>query len=591
MVDATANIYMIIPQSDKDGNGQAVVLEFIQNKFSGGMNRLEDSTQVGENEYPLLINGRNRLGTIKPIAKPLEDMTGLPSVITKLQGLYTAANYGLVFADGKAYYKDYSVPASIWNEVVGLQMDAGVDVIYIALVESSTINYVRKLDVADEINGVVNISGVASTTPRAVVVQDGITQPWIILPDATARQTKSFGEWSQDDREYVPIGTLMVYDEEDAILYVYDNLKKLLYRSVSGRPLDFVVNIDTTGNKGGDAATTAHAVSFDSVTGLQKLNVQEGGFFVSTPKVSYRVVPDFTFTVFGEPVFTNRPMFTTGVLNQFSTIEALGDTVFIDYNGIVSFNAVELYRNEGRNSPFSQKIAAILEDVQQDNLVCAGKFDNYVMFSVKTIYGPAVIVYDELRNVIVALDMYADVERIVQFAEIKTPSLRKLLFRTSDNKVYEAFADTEEVEQLQIYIGDWSSTNPKVSIRPNFYKLVFQDATSSGTITAQCYVDGKAGKTLQQDIVAVKSPSTIPVTLPFGDKTSDSVQQVTFDFSTENQGWKVGLFISWSSDVKLSSVYLAANSYNSQTSWEQQANISKKVLTPGVVANGSKNIF
>jgi hypothetical protein len=582
---------MIIPQSDKDASGQATILEFIQNKFSGGMNRLEDSTQVGENEYPLLINGRNRLGTIKPIPKPVEDMTGLPSVIGKIQGLYTAANYGLVFADGKAFYKDYSVSNSIWNQVAGLQMDAGVDVIYIALVESSTINYVRKLDVADEINGVVNISGVASSTPRAVVVQDGISQPWIILPDATARQTKAYGEWSQDDREYVPIGTLMVYDEEDAILYVYDNLRKLLYRSVSGRPLDFVVNIDTTGNKGGDATTTAHAVSFETVTGLQKLNVQEGGFFVSTPKVSYRVVPDFTFTVFGEPVFTNRPMFTTGVLNQFSTIEALGDTVFIDYNGIVSFNAVELYRNEGRNSPFSQKIAAILEDVQQDNLVCAGKFDNYVLFSVKTIYGPAVIVYDELRNVIVALDMYAGVERIVQFAEIKTPSLRKLLFRTSDNKVYEAFADTEEVENLQIYIGDWSSINPKVAIRPNYYKLVFQDATSSGTITAQCYVDGKAGKTLQQDIVAVKSPSTIPVTLPFGDKTSDSVQQVTFDFSTENQGWKIGLFVSWSTDVKLSSVYLSANSYNAQTSWEQQANISKKILTNGTIGNGSKNIF
>jgi hypothetical protein len=582
---------MIIPQSDKDASGQATILEFIQNKFSGGMNRLEDSTQVGENEYPLLINGRNRLGTIKPIPKPVEDMTGLPSVIGKIQGLYTAANYGLVFADGKAFYKDYSVSNSIWNQVAGLQMDAGVDVIYIALVESSTINYVRKLDVADEINGVVNISGVASSTPRAVVVQDGISQPWIILPDATARQTKAYGEWSVDDREYVPIGTLMVYDEEDAILYVYDNLRKLLYRSVSGRPLDFVVNIDTTGNKGGDATTTAHAVSFETVTGLQKLNVQEGGFFVSTPKVSYRVVPDFTFTVFGEPVFTNRPMFTTGVLNQFSTIEALGDTVFIDYNGIVSFNAVELYRNEGRNSPFSQKIAAILEDVQQDNLVCAGKFDNYVLFSVKTIYGPAVIVYDELRNVIVALDMYAGVERIVQFAEIKTPSLRKLLFRTSDNKVYEAFADTEEVENLQIYIGDWSSINPKVAIRPNYYKLVFQDATSSGTITAQCYVDGKAGKTLQQDIVAVKSPSTIPVTLPFGDKTSDSVQQVTFDFSTENQGWKIGLFVSWSTDVKLSSVYLSANSYNAQTSWEQQANISKKILTNGTIGNGSKNIF
>jgi hypothetical protein len=575
----------------EDANGQAIALEFIQSQFAGGMNRLEDSTQVGPTEYPLLVNGRNRLGTIKPIPKPLLDMTGLPANLVKIQGLYSAANYGLAFVDGLAYYKDYTVDGSIWNQIPQFSMDAGVDTIYIALVESSTINYQRKLATTD-IGGVVTLTGVASSSPQAVVVQDGINQPWLILPDATARVTQSYGEWSQDNREYVPIGTLTMYSEENGILYVYDPKTRLVYRSVSGRPIDFVVNIDANGDKGGDATTTAHAISYDPLIAMKQLNTQEGGFYASTAKVSYRVVPDFAFTAFAEPFFSNRRMFDTGAINQFSIVELLGDTMLITDSGITSFNAVQMYRNEGRNSPFSQRIAAILEDVQQDANCCCGFFDNYGLFSVQTIYGPAVVIFDELRNTIVGLDIYAGVARITQFAEIKVAATRRLLFRTLDNKIYEAFAAEDEVEQVKLYVGDWSSGNPKVQVKPNYYKVVFQDAIAAGTISATCYVDGKAGKTLQQTLNAVKSPSTLPVTLPFGDSSSDSVQPITFDFSTENQGWKIGLFLTWSvPEAKLSSVYLSANTIKAQTSFEQQSGISKKASSQAFTKQSSKSIF
>jgi hypothetical protein len=188
------------------------------------------------------------------------------------------------------------------------------------------------------------------------------------------------------------------------------------------------------------------------------LNTPDNGFFVSTLRDSTKVVPDFSSLVWGEPQFDNVPLFPTGALNQFSFVDVLGDSAFIDFTGVRSFNAVTQFRYEGKNSPFSRKVYNLFKDVTQTT-PCCGRFDNYILFAVETIYGSAVLIYDEIAQAWVGLDLFPGVAAIKQFAEIKTRTARRLLFITTDHKLYEAYA-SPVTAPLKIYVGEWCSQDP-----------------------------------------------------------------------------------------------------------------------------------
>ena len=111
------------------------------------------------------------------------------------------------------------------------------------------------------------------------MVQDGINQPWLIqlnelINILTARKLNTYNQWSNvssgaNSREYVPIGKQMMY--LNSILFIVAPNGRSIYRSVSGRPLDFMVNIDVDGKKVpseiiGGAASVSFAADFDEIT-------------------------------------------------------------------------------------------------------------------------------------------------------------------------------------------------------------------------------------------------------------------------------------------------------------------------------------
>lgn len=536
-------------------------ISFVQENFGGGINQMVDTTRIGRNEFPLLINGRNRYDIIEPIQLPLDITDSSFPAGGIIQGVYSAGDVLIVFVGGLAFYKYFERPDSNFQQIEGFSLSSTAPIIYAEAVPISYNNYTRIPDTRTEsFNVDVLLSTITTASPQGLVCQDGINQPQFINSNFKARDLGNYASWSLVDREYVPIGRQMMY--HNGILYIISPDGRRIYRSVTGRPTDFMVIVQPiTGEKyateeEGGAAAVAHTVDYDVITCINRLNTDDGSFFVSTHKLSYAVTPllDDADLIIGEPTFQNRTLFSVGSVSPFCFVEMLGDYAFADFNGLRSFNAILNAKNEGKNTPFSKKLGRILQGIQQD-YVAATTFDNYALFAVNTIYGRGIVFYDTLTDIFSSVDYYPNIGQIKQFAELKTTSGRYLFFSTVDNKVYQAFA-SPTTAQTQIYVGDWCSNDPEKEHHISNLRLVLIDSEEDGTIYAQPYVDGRAGQYQAKEIVANVTNESTEIPPPFGDSTKDRVQIVSFDFGRQFKGWKAGFFLTWNFKTKLSHVGL-----------------------------------
>lgn len=539
--------------------------------FAGGINFAVEPYKIAETEIAYLSNGRARYNSIEPIQKPLLDVNGLAG-IAKFQGLYAAGRYALVFGDGKAFYKDYDAAGSAWIQIAGFQMSALVDTIYAELVPASSVNYLRKSGTT--VNDSVTLNSTLAGTPQCIICQDGTSQPQLINFDLTSRITLTYGEWSIDNQEYVPIGKQMLF--YDSRLYIISQDGRKIYRSVSGRPLNFMVVIDQNGNKlpnevDGGAAVVSHAVDYEQISCIAPANTPDGSFFVSTLRNSYLVQPNMQSTLFGEPTFNNVTLFSTGVTNQFSYVQLIGDSAFIDFTGVRSYNAVLQTKIESKNNPFSAKIYPWFQGVLQSS-TAAILHDDYGFFSVNTIYGRAVIVYDTLRAAWESIDFWsftsAD-EYPTQFAEIKTSTGRRVLLTLTSGGVYQAFSDTSAVETVSLYAGDWATGVLTIEQNPELLKLLFSETRETGTVFASTFVDSENSLELYAPINETAPQQQVPITPPFGTQDRDLTQCLSFQLGRARNGSKVGFLIEWAFRATLDQIDYRAGMFESQASLQE----------------------
>lgn len=551
---------------------------FVKSDFSGGLNRQVDSIKLSANEHSLLINGRIRHGVVTPIKKPrdITNEVGLP--IGNMQGCYAASTYMLVFVDGHAFVRNFAVENSAFYKINDLSLSPTAEYIYAVMVPGSSINYQRVLSSSSSpdvpiVSSPVDFTRLIRGSPTAVVCQDGVSQPWLILPNGTSRKAYAYSQWTTEDREYVPIGCQMAY--VGAKLYVVSPDKLKLYHSVSGRPLDFIVNIDTTGNKmqteaEGGADTVSHSVSYEEITAIATLPLEGGPLYVGTKKNSHIVIPSQTSFVFGEPTFSNTYLFPAGALNQFSVVDILGDTAIISHSGLVSFNAVAQLRNEGRNSPFSAKISSLLSNISAHK-TAAIVSDNYAYFAVNTIFGYGIVVFDTITRNYVGIDIFPEVGEIKQFCEIDTGTERKLYFITTNNRLYEAFAG--DTATCQLYVGDWCSENPLKALQPQKLSIAFVNCIESGSVSVQTFTDRQLSQdgTIERTITATDEPITYPITPPYNLSTDADSQMISFELSRALQGWRCGALITWNVEASLSTVIFEASEHTAYSSYAEQA--------------------
>lgn len=525
---------------------------YAQGDFSGGLNLFDHGHAIGPNEYVNGFNVRTRNNGFSCIKQPVRDAT---APIGRKQALFGFGNFLILVVAGRVYYKN-TVSGGNWTLITGVVLSKQADVVYSQAVPASTTSYGRRLADAGVVNGNASNSGiildsglVVAGIQAGVVLQDGISQPFFVFQSgntADARQLNTYNQWSMEDREYVPIGKQMAYI--DGILFVASPDGKSIYRSVSGRSLDFVINVTEDGNKGGDATTTSFAVSSNTITCLKALS--SGELFVGTIDGCSILEFNENKLIFGEPTFYNRKPLIAGVLSQESFIENLGDSTFIDLDGIRSFNAVRQQQNEGRNSVFSLKVSKPLEGVFQNEKSCATVFDNYCLYSVYSEFGFVVFVYDTLRQQWVSVDRYG-IDQIKQFATTRQ-SFDPALFAITDDFVYELFASEDYLES-EVFIREHTAGNAQVELRLTDVRVVFQDSYAEGIVTCTEKSDTKQGVTISRRFRERPTGLFYPLLYPLlYTNNQQDVENLLFDIGKSSKlGFKVGASIKWSGSSKL----------------------------------------
>lgn len=536
------------------------------NEFSQGMLYHDDRTKIPKGFYHLMSNGRNRYNTLKPVKLPRDFTDEIPhaTVNKTTQGVYSFGSFLLCFIGGLAYYKNYA--SGGWNKITGFQMQHDADRIYAAIVTASTINLGRKRNNASDITQGVSFGDFDSGNDAGVIVCDGINQPWFIYSDGTARQTQGFDEWVNGDntREYVPIGIKPVMHAGILYMLVKDERGRYtkIVRSVTGRPLDFMVNIDINGNKGSSedtsgALSVSHSVGLDEITSFYPSSLDNKTLIVSTLRSTWFVIPDFQTTIFGEPTFINQgPIFRTGAVSDNAFVELNSDTVFIDQRGLRIFNDVLTSKNEGKNRPFSDNIQRIFGEIIQSSNACAVEFDSYVLFSVNSSFGPIVVVYDTLTNNYSSVDYYPSFGQIKQFSVMRYQGSERLFGITTNNKVIELFKGA--TAKMMFYPADFSGDangNRKAELKIRRVTMGLDEIKEDGIIQVTEYSDGVIGD-IRSFNVTEAEPVNSTKPMPYLPAESRVNTIRSMDFESESFGTAKGLMIETSTDIRVDWIQL-----------------------------------
>lgn len=554
----------------------------VQKSFLGGMNLLVDDANLMDDEYGLAYNVSSRLGTLKPLKKcerleNWQDFT-TASELYHVRGAAFLGDYLIVIASGKAWYYKLNLtdPSEeiLFREVRNFTFASFLSDCYFQLVPASTANLLRKLSDNTNASSAVKISpsSTVNGTPQALVVQNGVDQPWIIYESTSglvARRTQTYAQWTSTSREYVPIGKQMAY--ANGILYITSPDGKLLYRSVSGRPLDFVVAIDNNGEKVADASNTAWAVGFDEITCLKALN--SGEILVATSDDCFSVTPNYELQIFGEPTFIQKSLFHTGVINHRSVVDLLGDVAFLNNEGIRSFNAVLQNTTEGKNSIFSLQVSKLFSgDPLVSEECCVGYFDDYALFAFRFYYGgPGILVYDMLSGQYSCVYRSSVIEGYVrQFATHKGAGR---MFAITDTAIYEMFS-SEEIEVPRVFTRSFTADLSIVEHKPAKVQLTFSSSISEGTVSLSAVSDGQRinpiSKTLTEKSPSIEYPAYYPVMF----LASPVIDNIPFVITSGLTGWKLGYYITWTSDAELTRITHVSADVNLEQSLKQQSYVS-----------------
>jgi len=544
--------------------------EYNQQSFQGGMNLLVDDTRLHPSQYRLAFNCHNRYDVMDPVYNSVLD-TSAPNGIK--QGILTFGNYIIMFAGGYAYFRAFY--AEGWSFIPGFLMSVDAPRFWTAVIPVATTNYGRfgvpssaqYSQNASSGSGIINVQSIAGASGGnlpGLLVQDNINQPqFIYISDGgfpVAKTTQTYGAWRAsydvgtgnlltDQREYVPIGSCMAW--VDSVLYIVSQDRDTIHRSVSGRPLDFVINVNTDGSAGGDAHTTDYSVGVGGITVLRSMN--DGSLFVGAQNSNFIVEKNRTPgapTLFGEYTFIRKFLFEATCMSDRSIMDSQGDTKFIDITGVRSFNAIELNQNEGRNSVFSATIAAAFKGITQTMTACV-LFDNYELYAMDTIFGPCIVVYDTISEKWSSFDNQTAGKRIKQFAKIEVGTLQ-LFAITEDDKFYTLYSSAGGFAEAAFMSVGICATDPQTRVNNSKNEIKLTDVrcilnriTQNCTLTIQPFINNRQSvnvPSISKNITYSKPTSTYVGVIT---DLNTQLTNLYYTFPNLEQGWKVALLISW----------------------------------------------
>lgn len=575
------------------------IAEYNQSSFVGGMNLLADDTRLGTNMYRVGFNLRNRFDVLSPVPSSVQDLEAPPGI---KQECVSFGQYVILFAAGKAYYRYYNEQG--WTPISGFSMDPKAPRYWTCEVPLATTNYGRisisaldssgnPIAVANQGAGIINVNSIAAAgNIPGLLVQDNLHQPQFIFISPNngtiqCRTTQTYQQWTftissssdsppynvtVDKREYVPIGNVMCWN--NGVLYIASQDGYSIYRSVTGRPLDFVVNVtadDATGNgggqKGGDATTTSYSVGVGGITCLR--SISSGSILVTAGNSNFSVAQNTTPnapTIFGEYTFIRTFLFNATCLSDRAIFDSVGDTRFISLTGIRSFNAVEQTQNEGRNSAFSSAVQGAFGDItatgqnaiiQSASAAAAILYNDCEYYAVQTIFGPSILVYDTVIGSWASFDLQQTGGKAVKMLVKIELDILALFAVTVDDNIYQLYASPTKFDTAAFITPSVSSTllyanyniklnNPKTEIKPTAFRVSMNASTESTDYELTTFVNnrltvlGTKKQTVPYAVPAAEYDG--PYVIPY---VNTQLNNLRFDLSGCKQGWKVYFLFTW----------------------------------------------
>jgi len=593
-------------------------MEINQKSFKGGMNLLVDDTRptadiegdtsrsaygININQYRIGFNVRCRYDVLDPILSSYIDSSAPVGI---KQGITTFGNYLILFCAGKAYFRPFNTIG--WTQIPTFAMSPIAQRYWFIAVPLGETNYARVATPAANSTGVAagNTTGSASSSVNRVniasaffgnipglLVQDGVNQPQFIYLDANnfvqCKVTQTYAQWTftwtsdpssatygtvtVDERSYVPIGTYMeIYN---GILFIVDSEGENIYRSVSGRPLDFVVNVDINGQKGGDATTTSYSVGVGGISCLKNL---PAGLFISAGNACFSITLNTNINaplLFGEYTFIRTPLFTASCITDKAIIDINGDTGFVDVRGLRTFNSILQLNNEGRNSVFSKTVSSLLDDiVQNPNAVAAVNFDNYALFAVNTIYGNVIVVYDTINQVFSSVDInqFSSTTGISQFALVSTDQLA-LFAITTDNKVIQLYAGPN-YDPCTVRFMSVCSQNPKTQVKQSEFRAILSEFVQNSTATLTVFVDNRLSGNSEKKTISYVAPNPAYSASPSFTDANTQVQPLFWSTPNAAEGWKSFNVLTWTGGGRITNILTVTTDNTPLNPLGAQANVT-----------------
>ena len=512
------------------------------------MSALTDVTKPQEASYRIGLNIRVRKNGIEPAHRHIK----LDTTAGLHQAVFANDNtLGLIVA-GNIY--KVKLPENITIP------QGGSGVI------SATADRVYHASVPAPSNWLVNsvYQPTISTAEECIVIQDGTNQPTLVFSNFSHRPAKTYEDWTYEDPEYVPIGTFMAFSGKKLFI-AYG---KKIYQSVSGRPLDFVLNINNAGEKGGNADTTHIGISAATLSALAPS--QTGGLLPFTRYKAYSLEPEYQLPlIFGEPQYVPADVFPVGAVNDLAFAFANGESLFISPAGIQAFNQVLQVQRASNNTPYGAKIIDYL--IRPILSTATAMVDDYTFIAVNTIFGPAVLVHDNVLNAFIGFDLTLGI--VKEFCTIEDSGLTRVFYITASG-LYEIPLRSGAKATGTVYFGEFSTGEADKLMKVSDIHLGFNNIKSAGQIDVELWTD----KVLNPDMRQAKELeytsggdldllSVTPQRLPIGVDMQSS--PLSFDYGSAKFGYSNGVLISIGADARLVSATFAAETREATSSTPQ----------------------
>lgn len=513
-------------------------MEYTQIDFSGGISHFVDSTKTPRNMIRLALNARIKENGIEGAFAPIL----IPSPSALHQSIF-AVDDQIVLAAGGTFYRLDTASNAFASLPTVAPLSSTAEFIYHEAVPAPSnffVNEVYRTNIA--------------TFPQAIVLQDGgETDPVLLFYNLSNRRAKTYTEWTPEIPEYIPRGAMMASSGNK--LFIVDPTRRKIYQSVSGRQLDFVLNLNVAGGKGGDANTTNLAVSAATAVAVQP--AQAGGILAFSKAKAYELVPvPEAPAPFNEIYLHPRDVFPVGAVNHLSFTFSNGQSLFVSPFGIQSFDQVLQTFQSSNNTPFAAPIIDyVIRPITRTATAAVGDF---TLIALDTKFGGGILVYNNIFQAYESIDLTAPIK---EFVTTLIDGLPRVYYITYANEVYELPLYTGARRTCTVYLGEFNTSATIRPLIPRALHLTYNNVNTAGGVVVEAFQDRIKRLTKEKQLMTEKPADTLADEAPQAAPNKDDgpLKSLSFDISVDERCYAAGIHVTCAADARLVSATFEAD--------------------------------